>query len=36
MSKIGKIIRPVMLVLIVAIVVLAGILTHETGAYATA
>ena len=36
MSKIGKIIRPVMLVLIVAVVVLAGILTHETGAYATA
>ena len=36
MNKIAKIVRPVMLVLIVAVVVLAGILTQADGAYATA
>lgn len=36
MQKIGKIVKPVMLVLIVAVVVLAGFMTRESGAHATA
>ena len=36
MNKITKIVKPVMLVLIVAVVVLAGFMTADNGAYATA